>query len=48
MMASIKDLTLGQVIQPAPGGKGYGVCLFCKRPGLKVIDRIESDRAVVS
>lgn len=44
-MAAIQDLNLGEVITPAPGGRGYGVCLFCKKPGLKVIDRIESDRA---
>ena len=42
--ASIKNLSLGQVITPAPGGDGYGVCLFCKKSGLKVVDRIESDR----
>ena len=43
-IASIKDLDLGMVIRPAPGGRGYGVCVFCRKPGLTVIDKILSDR----
>lgn len=45
-MASITDLHLGQVIRPANPGGDFGRCLFCKREGLKVIDRIVSDRVV--
>ena len=43
-MGSVKNLDLGQIISPASPGGSYGTCLFCKKPGLKVIDRIESDR----
>lgn len=42
--ALLQNLYLGQDIEPAPGGGDYGICLFCKRPGLKVVDKIESDR----
>ena len=43
-IASVKDLNIGEVIRPAPGGRGYGECLFCKKPGLMVIDKILPDR----
>jgi hypothetical protein len=43
-MAMGQNLSLGQVIQHAPGGGDYGICRFCKRSGLKVIDKIMSDR----
>jgi hypothetical protein len=38
-MISKKSLYLGDVISPGlgVGEPGYGVCVLCKRPGLRVI-----------
>lgn len=39
LMEDARDLKLAQIIQPSPGGRGYGLCKFCRRPGLQVIDK---------
>ena len=39
-MRTARQLNLGQVIRPGGGidGPSYGVCVLCKKPGLRVID----------
>ena len=34
----MEKYTVGEILQPYPGGGKYGVCLRCKRSGLKVIE----------
>jgi hypothetical protein len=33
------NLNLGDIIYPSPGHSEYGLCVFCRRPGLRVVER---------
>lgn len=41
VMETARQFTLGYVIRPGLGGIGgpnYGICILCRKPGLRVID----------
>jgi len=32
----MEKFSVGDILKPFPGGGNYGLCLKCKRPGLRV------------
>lgn len=34
----MEKYSVGEILEPYPGGGNYGKCIRCKKPGMKVIE----------
>lgn len=34
----MEKYSVGEILQPYPGGGNYGKCLRCKKPGMRVVE----------